>query len=429
MFLNWKPLSRFDVDDFQEYRIYYNKGLSVSMSDSYYGKAKDANMSDSPLGGAVVSGLDPDDTYTFAVIWVDKAGNISPMPKPAVVTAKTYNAIPFEDPATDGINIAHVLDGSEYLRDTDITITFEFSSPPLDQDNVRLYYRANGTPTTGDASISMREGSAGNVLIYEGTISGDDPAIQDGNTVNYFLLADGREWTNSGNSFKFNIDDIRPQKISGLSVLDYGDYLKVSWDPVLMDDFRGYRIRYKEFGAETWNFFDKDNNSDLGNRGTSATYISGLSSTANYYFNITAVDKVQYTNWRTGDYILQRTETGTAPALTTDQQVWVVSPGDTVLLPVLLTDIGGNPWGGQPVNYSMVSSEGTLGSEAASALSLSTSADGTASAVFNTSPLLQSYYYTVVVSHPDAKKSLEFVIYTPSEEKDGSEVRSVPFSK
>jgi hypothetical protein len=158
---------------------------------------------------------------------------------------------------------------------------------------------------------------------------------------------------------------------------------------------------------------------------TSSKMITGLDPTANYYFNVTAVDRVKFRQWQVQDLILQRTTTAEGPRLRTDRQVMIADPGDSVELSSQLLDIGGNPWADQTVTYSL---DGELGSLAEPTNQV-TNLDGRATNVLLTDSDKGSHYYTVEVNHPDVPLPLEYVVYVTSQpDKQSQEnVKTVPF--
>ncbi len=352
IFVGWSPLPD-TVTDFSQYRIAYARGKTVDTTASYLGPGKNSSLTDKLTSSSLIKGLDRADTYAFGIYWLDEAGNYSAMSDTFYLV--TPDAQPSEDPAYDGKFVAHALDGSEYLRKSDIEIHFEFSLEPARPGDVKLHYSIGGNPASADASVVEMQKLAGSDKTYSATIP-ESPAMTEGTTVSYFIKEGPWKFTNNGGNFKFKIDEFKPPDISNFVVSDDGDRLFFYWNPLSNnDDFSEYRIRYRRPGESGWHYHDSSDQSALGSYTTSSAAVEGLNSTANYYYNMTVVDKLGRVNYRTADRLLLRDTGGEKARLeAVGPEVFTASPGDTVELAARLWDMFDSPWYDRPVDFSVL---------------------------------------------------------------------------
>lgn len=376
--VTWTPLSSASYTDFEEYRIYYKQGANVTTSTgSIWGRSKVPVMADIRASGTAVQGLAANDTYTFMVVWVDRVGNMSGVSDTFSVT--TINATPYSDPATDGVNTAHLLDGTEWLMKTNITVTFQFTTSPRDPSTAILKWNVGGSAGEGQSRTISMSPRSWDPLVYDGVIPGaTDGLVSDGCMVQYVLWADGIKFDNYGVDFKFKVDATPPEPLTGVNVVDNGSSLTAIWTPTAMSDFQTYRIRYRQSTVGSWTILDKSNKTILGNKSASNLTFN-VSSTGHYYVNIATVDWAGHEAWQPADRVIKR---GAAvdPVLTVQGERLVpVVAGRSAMLTVKLWDMNGTGWSGQTVNFNLAADTGGLGVLGATAKSVVTGADGTAS--------------------------------------------------
>lgn len=369
--LSWTPVS---VTDFGAYVVYYARAASVTKSDSQWTQVKDAQLAAMGTSGTSVRGLAASDTYTFAVAWRDRVGNESVLSN--TLSRLTNAMVPADDPASDGWNIAHRLDGTEALRDTDITITMLLASPPTAANSAWIYYDVGGYPdgpggsNSEERRIALVDSPDNDPHTWTAVIPGSDPEIADGALVRYVGAADGFILTNGGNPYAFRIDSSAPAAAGSPGLIDNGSSLLVTWAAVSAADFAEYRVYYATaWPARAGLVRGRAADVSLGSAGTSGTTLSGLDPALNYFVNIATVDAVGNERLLADDLVLYRRVPGAAAALayaagaaTGSGEVY---PGLAWPVAVRVTDAAGLPVPGTAVNFAVTAGAGTLAATAA----------------------------------------------------------------
>lgn len=412
--VTWAPLSAASYPDFLEYRILYQKGDTVTVATaSAWGSAKAPILKDIRASGTAIQNLAPNETYSMAVYWLDQTGNQALISDTFRVA--TINAVPFVDPATDGLNIAHALDGTEWLMKTDITVTFEFSASPMDVSGVVLKWNAGAAAgAEGSRTIPMTA-RAWNPLVYDGVIPGStDPLITDGCMVQYALWGDGIKFDNNGVDFKFKIDANPPVPLLGVNLIDNGSSLTSVWSPVSMSDFSTYRIRYRPSTTGTWSTLDRWNKSILGNVSASNLTFS-VSATGHYYVNVATVDFAGHEAWQATDRIIKRGAALDPMVTALTPRLMPVVAGKPVTLTAKLLDMNGAGWADQTVNFILKSDTGGLGSPGIMAKTALTGPDGKVSMTLL--PTESQKDYMVRVTSPSTSAVAWFYLYALADER------------
>lgn len=397
--VTWSPLSATTYPDFLEYRIYYQRGDTVTVATgNLWGPVKAPILRDIRAGGTAVQNLAPNDTYSMMIVWVDQIGNQAPVSDTFRVV--TINAVPFADPATDGLNVAHILDGTEWLMKSNITVSFEFTSRPMDPSSAVLKWNVGGGDVEAQSRTVQVFPRAWDPLVYDGVIAGaTDPLITDGCMVNYALWADGIKFDNYGVDFKFKVDATPPYPLTGVKVIDNGSSLTAIWDPTGMSDFNTYRIRYRQSTTGTWTYLDKWNKPILGNIGASNLTFA-VSTSGHYYVNVATVDQAGHEAWQSVDKVIKR---GAAldPALTLDQTRLIkVIAGQTVPLTATIRDMDGLGWAGQPVTFEIQSDLGVWKTNGLKTITTTTDAAGLAQSILQTDASTDREVYFVRATSP-----------------------------
>ena len=413
--VTWAPVSS-AVSDFVEYRILYQKGDTVSAATAnVWGPAKAPILKDIRASGTAVQNLTANETYTMAIMWVDGVGNQTAVSDTFRVA--TINAVPFTDPATDGVNVAHALDGTEWLMKADITVTFEFTSSPMDVTTVALKWNVGGAAGEGQSRAVAMTARPWNPLVYDGVIAGaSDALIADGAVVQYALWADGIKFDNNGVDFKFKIDATPPAPLAGVNVIDNGPSLTAVWSPASMSDFSTYRIRYRPSTSGTWTYLDKYNKSILGNISASNQTFS-VSASGHYYVNIATVDQAGHEAWQASDRIIKR-GASLDPVLTVEgKRSMAVVAGQPVTVTVKLWDMEGQPWSGQPVDFTLRAEAG--GIDAPGVMSKSAVSNAFGKATITVWPTAADDNYFIVATSPQAPTTagVIFIRALPSEDQ------------
>ena len=410
---SWTPVQPAAYPDFKEYRLLYQHGDTVTLATaSVWGAAKAPVLSDIRAGGTAVQNLAANDTYAFGIVWTDRVGNMSAMSD--TFRQVTVNATPYADPASDGLNVAHALDGTEWLRKTAITVTFEFSASPMDAASTVLKWNVGGAAgDPGSRTVGMTA-RPGNPLVYDGVIeAGSDPLVADSCTIRYALWADGIKFDNSGVDFKFNVDGVAPDALTGVGVIDDTTTLTVMWTPEAPADFATYRVRYRMSTSGTWTILDKSNKSILGNVNASGVNFS-VNPLAHYYVNVTAVDRAGQELWQASDRVILRGPS-LDPALTAEgTTLRPILAGSPVTLSVKLWDMNGKAWSGQAVEFSMAGDTGRLTAGRARTASVTTGSDGRASVTLYPDDSLQ--FYIVTASFAAAPAPVQFILFSLPDE-------------
>jgi len=294
--ISWEPV--FSMDDFSEYIVVYQIGDTVSVSDSQWTYLKDSNLKNKYGSITEVKGLLPNNEYTFGVLTKDISGNYSQPVQTAKIT--TNSQTPAEDPATDGLNTAHLLDGSEKLMLKNITVSTEFEYPVNNGDKVYLWYDVGNVPdgksltNSEDRYIEMVCADGSQRKLWEGVIPSSDNEMIHNATVQYVFEINNTVFRNRDKSaFKYVIDSEPPAAVQSFIVNDRGTSAFVYWIPVSDADFYSYRIKYsKDFYNNPIIILDKKNEPTLGSVSNSVLPIQNLDSVSNYYFEICSVDKI-----------------------------------------------------------------------------------------------------------------------------------------
>lgn len=302
--VSWQSISIDYVNDFKEYRIYYSiNSNELSAGSPYFTNI--SNMRDYKLNMAIIPDLQNNTKYIFAIAAVDKVGNISQLSDTFCINTISMN--PFIDPAYDGINTAHKLDGSEYLMDTNIKIVFQFSRVLESNETAYLVYACDTIPN--EINSKKIEMVKDNKIAYSFIDCGATPKIKDNSLINYYVDLNGIRLLNNENYFSFKIDNERPQVVTGFRCdYDGGDYAMFVWDNYNLSDFKGYEICYGTTLSER-KIINYTNDGKLKDMNLSLYSISNLDKTKNYYFEISAVDNVGYRNFSEKIY-LQRVKEG-----------------------------------------------------------------------------------------------------------------------
>ncbi len=370
--LSWTPVSG---TDFGAYVVYYARAAAVTKADSQWTQAKDANLAETGTSGTSVRGLAASDTYTFAVAWRDRVGNESALSN--ALSRLTNAMVPADDPASDGVNIAHRLDGTEALRDTDITVTMLLSSPPTAANSAWIYYDVGGYPdgpggsNSEERQVALIDSPDNDPHTWTAVIPGSDPEIADGALVRYVGAADGFILTNGGNPYAFRIDSSAPPAAGSPGLIDNSSSLLVTWSAVSAADFAEYRVYYStSWPARAGLVRGRAADMSLGSAGTSGTTLSGIDPAQNYYVNIATVDVVGNERLLADDLILYRQAPGAAAAMAyaagTATGSGEVYPGQAWPVAVRVADAAGLPVPGAAVNFAVLAGDGTLSTSAAS---------------------------------------------------------------
>ncbi|MBP7651816.1 T9SS type A sorting domain-containing protein, partial [Candidatus Dependentiae bacterium] len=293
--ISWLP--RYDMDDFSEYIVVYQIGGAVTSSDSQWTYLKDPNLKNRYTSISAVRGLLPNENYTFSVITKDLSGNLSLVTTSVQTTTNSQR--PAEDPATDGYNTAHLLDGTEKLLRKDITVTTEFEYAVKTGDKVYLWYDAGKRPdgksleNDEDRYVEMYciDGNARKT--WECVIPVSDNEMVNGTLVEYIFEINNTIFTNKdGATFKYIIDAEAPAQVQSLTLYDRSSSAYLFWTPVSSADFNTYKIRYsKDFYNSQIFTLDRNSESILGTLSSSLLLIRNLDASSNYYFEICSVDK------------------------------------------------------------------------------------------------------------------------------------------
>ncbi|MBI4178875.1 fibronectin type III domain-containing protein, partial [bacterium] len=416
IWVTWSPLLVATYPDFLEYRVHYQRGETVTVASAgVWGPAKAPILADIRAGGTAVQGLAANETYTFAASWIDRTGNQAALSD--TFTVVTVNAVPYEDPATDGVNIAHVLDGTEWLMKKDITVTFEFSAPPMHSSAVVLKWNVGAAAGAGQSRAIQMAPRSWNPLIYDGVILAEtDPLIVDGSMVQYALWADGLKFDNSGVDFKFLVDATPPPALTGVNVWDDTSSLTVLWNPTGMSDFSTYRIRYRPSTSGAWTWLDKSKQSILGNKSASNLTFP-VSATAHYYVNAAAVDQASHEAWQPVDKVILRGAASLDPALTEAGPTLIpVVAGSPVTLSVKLWDLNGNGWSGQSISFNLSGDTGGLNPGRNKSLSVVSGTDGLATATLYPDAAREFYIVTASSAAAPASK-VRFILFSLPDER------------
>ncbi len=379
------------TSDFGAYRVYYARGTTVTAADSVWTTAKDANLANLSAAGTSVRGLVASDTYTFAVVWRDAMGNESPLSN--TLSCLTNAMQPADDPASDGRNIAHRLDGTEALQDTDITITMWLTSPPTAAGSAAVYYDVGGYPdgpgtgNTDERRVALIDSADGDPHTWTAVIPGDDAEVVDGALVRYVGVADGFVLTNGGLPYAFRVDSTPPAAAGNPLLIDNGTLITVVWTPVTAADFSAYRIYCNTvWPARAGSVWDSAADAALGAAVTSGTTLTGRNAASNYYVNIATVDAVGNEQLLSNDLILYRQVPGAATAMTYLQGNAAgsgeVYAGESRVLAVTVTDSKGLPVTGETVRFALTAGNGIFNDS--TAVQVASGLDGVARATLVT---------------------------------------------
>jgi len=145
------------------------------------------------------------DEATNTVVSIIKSFKIDGVPPSSTVTS-----------ASDGTNTDTVLDGTNYLKDTDINIEAEVTEA-VGLSQVKIYYTTDGsTPTTASPSANMSTADGSSPYTYTGTIP--ETQIADGDTVKFKIWSqDTVGYTHmTGTEKVFKVDGSGPSTITDL---------------------------------------------------------------------------------------------------------------------------------------------------------------------------------------------------------------------
>ncbi|HOK40211.1 MAG TPA: fibronectin type III domain-containing protein [bacterium] len=296
--LSWQPISEIYKEEFKEYRIYYAKGNEELTKNSNY-FTNLIGMTNYKKSIVLLTNLEDSTKYTFAIASVDKVGNISDFSNTFCIN--TITMIPFEDPATDGINKAIKLDGTEYLQAGEIFITFEFTRQLYENEEAYLCYGIDTLPE--GANQIRKKMSKENNIVYALINLNNDTRIKDETKISYFVELNGIKLLNNNNYFSFKIDKRVPDKIENFRCInDGGANVILGWTANTNNDFVGYEIKYGT-NLDEEKIINYKTEPKLKNQKLTLYTLSGLAQNKNYYIQITAIDKVGYKNYSEKIYL------------------------------------------------------------------------------------------------------------------------------
>lgn len=333
--IRWNPVS---AADFAEYLVYYAAGANVTKSDTKWTKAKDPALKNISTNYTIVNGLAASVAYTFGVVFRDALGNESAL---SDTVRQTTNATsPAQDPAYDGINVAHLLDGTETLQDTDILIEMLMDYAPADPSSVKLWYDVGATPdgpeglNTEDRWVPMWDNPDRDSTSFVARIRGDDKEMVDGALVKYVVELDGFVKNNGGRPYMYKLDGSAPGQVTGLSFgRDLGATAVLRWTPITAPaDFAGYRIYMSlRHPARRGGYISKAQYLELGNASTGQLILTVPADT-NVFFNVVAVDAVGHESQVGDDAVLLRVAAPAGSSMVEKVEAAVSAPAENLLL-------------------------------------------------------------------------------------------------
>ncbi|MFB6357205.1 MAG: fibronectin type III domain-containing protein, partial [bacterium] len=280
-------------DDFQQYEVLYSKQSPVTRDDS-----KQAFETQNP-SDVTVTDLDDSTQYYFNIRAVDDVGNTSPLDTNEEVSATTNKGFKVTvDRAEDGVNTIKQFDGSQTMRDDDVTVYFNTDEDVGDRE-VSIYYDIDDTPDgkEGTNRGDRKRLASGSSTSFKAIIPSSDKEWEPGKSVEFVVqIADQTFKNGDSGPFAFQIGEGVSNEVEGFDVKDQtGKDVTLRWKSIPQDsDFETYRIYYSQDTPVTTKdqSWDKSDDFGMGAISTTQTTIDGLSPNTTYYFNILAVNEV-----------------------------------------------------------------------------------------------------------------------------------------
>ena len=287
--LSFEPI---DDENFEQYEIFYSTESPVDEDDAV------ETITDRDPGEVSVTGLSEETTYYFNIRAVDDIGNVSPIdPDDEVSGTTTRDVTHLLDRAEDGVNTITTFDGSETVRQNDVTVYWN-TDEELTTDDVALHYdfKSDSTASFTDLGGYTERTPLGSDTSFRAIIPESADGFDGENYAAFVLeIEDNIQHHPDGTPFLINIDEGMEDKVEGFEVSNVSaGEISLSWSSIpSTEDFETYRIYYSDTegisrGAETW---DKADDPRLGYMTTTSTTISDLEPGQSYYFRITTVNE------------------------------------------------------------------------------------------------------------------------------------------
>ncbi|MDA3793496.1 MAG: lamin tail domain-containing protein, partial [Elusimicrobia bacterium] len=176
--------------------------------------------------------LNDDKNYYVAVVMTDEWGNESNMQSYSYygpVSPGGDSQDVFVTSVSDGTNSATVLDGSEYLRDLDSTVSFTLNEDP-GANTPELYYDDDADPTDGTSDTASGSGTS-----WSATVSAADANVTDGAAIRLTIKIGTTWYYKTGTTpWSYIVDGAAPTNVGGDTPSDNSTDLATSTDTIAL---------------------------------------------------------------------------------------------------------------------------------------------------------------------------------------------------